>query len=148
MHRYLVAKEPGSFGGVNNLQHYSTKPRNEVTQWLMGQDAYTLHKPARKRFRRRRTYSKGINDLFQADLADMSALARQNDGNRYILTCIDVFSKRAWAIPLKTKSGDCVKLAFEKIFEDEIPNMIQTDKGTEFLNSAVQALFTRHAIKH
>jgi hypothetical protein len=114
----------------------------------MGQDAYTLHKPVRKRFRRRRTYSKGINDLFQADLADMSALARQNDGNRYILTCIDVFSKRAWAIPLKTKSGDCVKLAFEKIFEDEIPNMIQTDKGTEFLNSTVQALFTRHAIKH
>ena len=49
MHRYLVAKEPGSFGGVNNLQLYSTKPRNEVTQWLMGQDAYTLHKPVRKK---------------------------------------------------------------------------------------------------
>ena len=38
MHRYLVAKEPGSFSSVNNLQLYSTKPRNEVTQWLMGQD--------------------------------------------------------------------------------------------------------------
>jgi len=148
MDRYVVANEPGSFGGVENLQRYSAKPLKEVSQWLMGQDAYTLHKPLRKTFRRRRTYSKGINDLFQADLADMSALARQNDGNRYILTCIDVFSKRAWAIPLKTKSGDCVKEAFEKIFEDEIPNMIQTDKGTEFLNSTVQALFARHDVKH
>ena len=86
--------------------------------------------------------------ILQADLADLSALARQNDGNRYLLTCIDVFSKRAWAIPLKTKSGDCVKLAFEKIFEDEIPNMIQTDKGTEFLKSTVQAMFKNYGIKH
>ena len=114
----------------------------------MGEDAYTLHKPVRKTFRRRRTYSKGINDLFQADLADMSALARQNDGNRYLLTCIDVFSKRAWAVPLLNKSGDNVKRAFEKIFEDAMPNMIQTDKGTEFLNSTVQALFAAHNIKH
>ena len=114
----------------------------------MGEDAYTLHKPVRKTFRRRRTYSKGINDLFQADLADMSALSRQNDGNRYLLTCIDVFSKRAWAVPLLNKSGDNVKRAFEKIFEDAMPNMIQTDKGTEFLNSTVQALFAAHNIKH
>ena len=148
MYRYLVAKEPGSFGGVENLQRYSAKPRKEVSRWLMGEDAYTLHKPVRKTFRRRRTYSKGINDLFQADLADMSALSRQNDGNRYLLTCIDVFSKRAWAVPLLNKSGDNVKRAFEKIFEDAMPNMIQTDKGTEFLNSTVQALFAAHNIKH
>ena len=100
------------------------------------------------RFRRRRTYAKGINDLFQADLVDMSAMARQNDGNRYLLTCIDVFSKRAWAVPLKNKSGETVKAAFEDIFKDEIPNMLQTDKGTEFLNSTVQALFAQHDIKH
>ena len=148
MYRYLIAKEPGSFSGVKNLQRYSAKPRNEVSQWLMGQDAYTLHKPVRKTFRRRRTYSKGISDLYQADLADVSALARQNDGNRYLLTCIDVFSKRAWVVPLRNKSGDSVKRAFEKIFEDTIPNMIQTDKGTEFLNSTVQTLFESHNIKH
>ena len=148
MFKYVIAKEPGSFGGIETLQRYSAKPRNEVSRWLMGQDAYTLHKPVRKRFPRRRTYSKGIGDLFQADLVDMSALARQNDGNRYLLTCIDVFSKRAWAIPLKTKSAESVKEAFEKIFEYENPNMIQTDKGTEFLNSTVQGLFKQHNIKH
>jgi len=64
------------------------------------------------------------------------------------LTCIDVFSKRAWAVPLLNKSGDSVKRAFENIFEEAIPNMIQTDKGTEFLNSTVQALFATHNIKH
>ena len=148
MHRYLVAKEPGSFGGADKLRRYSSQPSKDVSRWLMGQDAYTLHRLVRNRFRRRRTYAKGINDLFQADLVDMSAMARQNDGNRYLLTCIDVFSKRAWAVPLKNKSGETVKAAFEDIFKDEIPNMLQTDKGTEFLNSTVQALFAQHNIKH
>ena len=95
MLKYLVPKEPGSFGGADKLHRYSNRPSKEVAQWLMGQDAYTLHKPTRNRFRRRRTYAKDINDLFQADLVDMSAMARQNDGNRYLLTCVDVFSKRA-----------------------------------------------------
>ena len=148
MLKYLVPKEPGSFGGADKLHRYSNRPSKEVARWLMGQDAYTLHKPTRNRFRRRRTYAKDINDLFQADLVDMSAMARQNDGNRYLLTCIDVFSKRAWAVPLKTKSGENVKAAFEFIFKDAIPNMLQTDKGTEFLNSTVQALFAQHDIKH
>ena len=148
MFKYLVTKEPGSFGGADNLRRYANQPSKDVSRWLMGQDAYTLHKPVRNRFRRRRTYAKGINDLFQADLVDMSAMARQNDGNRYLLTCIDVFSKRAWAVPLKNKSGETVKSAFEDIFKDEVPNMLQTDKGTEFLNSTVQALFAQHDIKH
>ena len=75
MFKYLVAKKPGSFGGADNLRRYSSQPNKDIAQWLMRQDAYTLHKPVRNRFRRRRTYSKGINDLFQADLADMSAMA-------------------------------------------------------------------------
>lgn len=37
-----------------------------------------LHKPARKHFLRRKVVMKGIDDLFQADLVDLSAYARQN----------------------------------------------------------------------
>jgi len=50
MDRCVVAKEAGSFGGVENLQRYSAKPRKVVSQWLMGQDAYTLHKRLEKHF--------------------------------------------------------------------------------------------------
>ena len=58
--------------------------------YLARQDAYTLHKPIRRRFARRRTYSKGIADLYQIDLADLSYLSTYNDGYRYLLNCIDV----------------------------------------------------------
>jgi transposase InsO family protein len=116
--------------------------------WLSSQDAYTLHKPVRRIFPRRKTFAKGINDLFQADLVDMQKYSRSNDGYRYILTCVDVFSKRGFAIPLKDKRGLSIVDAFREIFNQHRPVMLQTDRGTEFLNTQVQELFKKLNIKH
>ena len=144
---YYDPREPGSFSSVRNLERYSGIGKRKVTKFLRAQDAYTLHKPTRVRFRRRRTYAKGINDLFQADLVDVSNLSRYNDGYRYILTCIDVFSKRAWAVPLKTKSGPEVTSTFEQqILVDAECNMLQTDKGTEWLNWRFQKMLRENGI--
>jgi len=117
-----------------------------VKKFLSGQDAYTLHKSRRIRFPRRRTYSKAIGDLFQIDLVDLSNLSSFNDGMRYLLTCIDVFSKRAWAVPVRRKSARDVTEAFERILTDQKCNMVQSDKGTEFLNSTFQAMLKSHNI--
>jgi len=65
---------------------------------------------------------------------------------RYLLTCIDVFSKRAWAVPIRTKSVRDVTEAFEKIADERTCNMLQTDKGTEFLNSTFRAMLQRRSI--
>ena len=140
-------RSPGSFGGVRNLRRYGGQSVREAKTFLAGRDAYTLHKPRRIRFPRRKTYSKGITDLFQIDLVDLSNLASFNDGMRYLLTCIDVFSKRAWAVPVRRKSARDVVEAFEKILaEGYRPNMVQSDKGTEFLNSIFQSMLRRHDI--
>jgi len=55
----------GSFGGINKLRRYASKRRKDVVDYLKSQDAYRLHKPIRRRFNSRRTYSKGIGDLYQ-----------------------------------------------------------------------------------
>ena len=144
---YAKPRAPGSFSGVRTLRRYGGRSERETKKYLAGQDAYTLHKPRRLRFQRRRTYSKGIADLYQIDLADMSSLSPFNDGMRYLLTCIDVFSKRAWAVPIRTKSGRDVTEAFEKIADDRQSNMVQSDKGTEFLNSTFQSMLRRRGIK-
>jgi len=89
---------------------------------------------------------KGIRDLYQIDLADVSNLSPFNDDMRYFLTCIDVFTKRAWAILIKTKSARIVADAFEKIVDKGQCNMVQSDKGTEFLNSTFQAMLQRRGI--
>jgi len=78
---------------------------------------------------------------------DVSGLSSHNDGSRYLLTCIDVFSKRAWAVPIRRKTGHNVAEAFEKILADGNCNMLQSDKGTEFLNSTFQSMLRRRGIK-
>ncbi|XP_070170707.1 uncharacterized protein [Polyergus mexicanus] len=61
-----------------------------------------LHTPPRKNFPCRRVIVRGFDDLWQADVAEMRPYARFNKGYNYILTVIDVLSKYAWAVPLKT----------------------------------------------
>ena len=145
---YYEAGQPGSYGGIKPLIRYSGTSVNRVKNWLSSQDAYTLHRPVRKNFERRKTFSKGPNDVFQSDLAEMQNLARYNDNYRYILTCICVFSKFAFAIPVKDKQGVTIAAAFEKIFSDRIPTFIQTDRGKEYLNHEVLGLFKTYNIKH
>jgi L-rhamnose mutarotase len=145
---YYEASEPGFYGGVRALTRYCGMPVKMVKGWLETQDPYTVHKPAVKKFPRRKTFDKGIDDLFQADLADMRNLASSNDGNSYILTCIDVFSRYAFAVPVKDKRGSTVAAAFEKIFAERVLNMLQTDRGTEFYNVQVQELFKKNGVRH
>ena len=80
---------------------------------------------------------------WQADLADLSELSEENDGNRYILTVIDCFSKFAWAIPIKRKDAKTLEQAFTQLFtisEPRVPDRLQTDKGLEFYNPRMKAL--------
>jgi len=138
-----------SYSGIDMMLRYSgIKSRRRVIDFLSGQDAYTLHKPLRKRFRRRKVFSKGIADLVQADLVDLSSIARYNDGYQYLLTAIDVFMKRAWAIPLKTKSSREVTSAFDRILRDVRFNMVQTDKGTKFKNAQFQTMLSKYKVHH
>jgi Integrase core domain len=143
---YYEASQPGSYGGVKPLARYSGTSMKPTKSWLTSQDSYTLHKPVRRTFLRRKTFAKGIGDLYQADLVDMAGY--RNAGARYILTCIDVFSKMAFAIALKDKRGSSVAKALETIFAESTPNMMQTDRGSEFLNSEVQLVFRNHNIHH
>jgi hypothetical protein len=143
MDAYYDVRQPGSYGGVQALYRLMkmkdpTVTKKRVVDWLSEQQTYSLHKPVRRRFARRKIYSRDIDYLWQADLVDMSHLADNNDGYRYLLTVIDVFSKYAWALPLKKKDSKTVLEAFENIFARRKPIKLQTDKGKEFVNAALQ----------
>ncbi|KAG8174954.1 hypothetical protein JTE90_002476 [Oedothorax gibbosus] len=115
----------------------------------MGEDTYTLHKPARRNFPRRKVLSYGIGELMQCDLLDVSKYASQNKNIRYLLTAIDVFSKKGYAIPVKRKNADALVEAFKKLFK-KAKNIInlQTDEGGEFYSGKVKALFKQRGIHH
>ena len=142
---YLDPSHPASFGGLDAVYRAVKEEgknkisRKQVQDWLSQQDVYTLHKPARRRYKRSRVIVPGKDAQFQADLVDVQSLSRYNKGFKYLLTCIDIFSKYAWVIPLKNKQGQELVKAFRNIISSgRKPIKLQTDKGTEFLNRQFQ----------
>ena len=145
---YFDPKRVGSYGGVNALRRVTRAPVKAVKQWLSEQDAYTLHKPVRIRFKRRRVIVGGRNHQWQADLVDLSKLKKDNDGYVFLLTVIDVFSKRAWCVPLQNKSASSLVTALKRLLVNIAPTTLQTDKGLEFLNRSVRRLLKEHGVHH
>ena len=91
-----------------------------------------LHKPKRKNYIRRKIIVNHIDEIFAADLVEMQKFSKINKGYRYLLTCIAIFSKYAFVIPLKDKKGITIKNALQKIFNKRKPKFLWTDNGKEF----------------
>ena len=150
---YTTPALPGSFSGksafIRALARRGTKiKRKDVDDYLMNEETYTLHRPNRKKYKRNQVIVSGIDDTFQADLIDVSNISRFNDNNKFLLTCIDVFSKYAWVVPIKKKGAQEVLAAFKTIFADgRIPKRLQTDEGNEFMNRTLRAYLEKHKIK-
>ena len=142
---YYDIKGVGSFGGIQALAKKTKGNQKQIKDWLESQDAYTLHKQVRYRFPPRKTIVSGPSQQWQADLIDVSRLSRHNQGNKFLLTCIDVFSKKAWVVPLKNNSGISLVAAFKSI-QHPLPKTLQTDKGTEFLNYTFQQWLKDHKV--
>ena len=123
-------------------------PREVVEEWLSEKDAYTLHKPARHRFMRRRVVVGGPLQQWQDYLVDLSNLKNDNDGTTFFLTVIDVFTKVAWCVPLKNKSAASLVTALKSTFTKDWQKTLQTNKGLEFLYRSVQALLKKYGIHH
>ena len=106
-----------------------------------------LHKPARRNFKRRRVIIKGLDELWQADLVEMGVYSSENDNYHYLLTVIDAFSKFAWTVPLKSKSGMDVTAAMQSILKgNRTPKNLQTDDGKEFYNKFFLNLMKKYQI--
>ena len=146
---YFNTKHVGSYGGVNALRRVARVLLKEVKRWLLAQDTYTLHKPVRRHFHRRRVVVGGINQQWQVDVVDVSRLKKYNDGVNFLLTVIDVFSKTAWCLPLINTSGTSLVRAFRQLLTDnKSPTTLQTDKEKEFLNKNFQHFLRVRTMGH
>ncbi len=144
---YYTPKQAASYGGIQAIERVVPRHKKKVKQWLAQQDTYTLHRPVRHRFHRRRVIVGGIDHQWQADLVDVSRLSKYNKGINFLLTCIDVLSKYAWVVPLKNKTGHSLVGAFQQIFKTGRQCLaLQTDKGTEFTNRVFQSFLRESTV--
>ena len=77
------------------------------------------------------------NELWQFDILDLSRYAQKNDGYRYLLACVDVFTRRAYVEPMKQKNAENCSNAFHKILDKagatNKPKRLISDQDGSFL---------------
>ncbi|KAL3087903.1 hypothetical protein niasHS_009465 [Heterodera schachtii] len=124
--------------------------RADVQNYLATQRTYTLHRQAKRRYRRLPTLAPGLHTEWQADLAIFDRLAKQNRGYKYLLVCIDTLSRQVFVEPVKTKTSVNMIRAFGRIFKRSkyIPWKVLTDQGKEFTARTVQHFFRAKDVEH
>src|SRR6266498_5223509 len=92
-----------------------------------------------------------LTDIFERWEVDIvGPLPITREGNRYIVVAVDYFSRWPEARPLKVANADTVAMfLYEKIIcRFEAPKILQSDRGTHFVNKVIQRLMKRFRIRY
>ena len=99
------------------------------------QIAKEVFSPQITKFKRQRIIPLYKDETWSSDLIDKSSLSKYNNNCKFILTVIDIFTKYAWAIPLKNKYGLSITNGFKTILsEGRKPEKLWVDRGSEYYN--------------
>lgn len=128
---------------LSKIYRYKESPAaysSAIQKYINTNYSLSLHKQKRKRFIRRPFLVYDPYDSIQADLVfyNSSDYYTKNSYYKYILTVIDMFSRYAYAVPLKTKNSAEVAQALDKIISSMpvVPRKLMVDAGTEFSGSS------------
>lgn len=103
------------------------------------------------RFPRRRIEHKNdLHDLYEVDSADLSSLADENDGYKYIIVLVNTFSKYLFTAAVKDLKAPTVSNVVDQML-DKIGRPIKnlySDRGVEYKNRIFAALTKRRGINH
>ena len=73
-----------------------------------------LNKGVINKFERKKVIISYIDEIHSCDLVHMTKYSRMNKGYKYIFTNIDIFSKIAYAYPIKSKKYKTLNLISKK----------------------------------
>ena len=148
---YYDVKNPAAFGSIPKLLKAAkyldpSITLKDVKKWYQKQ-RINIHKQRKIKIARPKTVIKSSKIQYQTDLMDVSNISDYNDGYKFILVMIDVFSKKGFAVPLKNKTGFAVSKALDKIFKTEPARFLQSDNGREYYNYQVLNVLKKYKIK-
>ena len=89
-----------------------------------------------------------IDEIWAADLIDMQAYSKDNNGIKYLLTVIDIFSSFVWIVPLKRKTEQKVSNLFSRILKERRPSKTWVDRGRKFYNKDVEKLIELYSTEN
>lgn len=108
-----------------------------------------LFKPARRIYPRWSVTQKGLGDQTQCDLVILNQYSNYNRKYQYLLLCIDIFTKKLYARPLKSRTANEITEKMREILNEMPPfKLLHTDEEKGFLSRQFQSLLKSYNIKH
>ncbi|KAF0247298.1 MAG: hypothetical protein FD167_3300, partial [bacterium] len=121
--------------------------RRQVAEWLKKQEINQIFRPTKLATKTQPTVLNDIHKQIGVDLIDFRN--KENEENRWILTAIDLFSKKAYAQPLPNKTNKAVVSGMKTILDniDNDISSIRSDNGSEFISKEFKKLLQDRNIK-
>ena len=118
----------------------------EIKEFLNKQNVYQLHKRPTRIRHYFPIHASHENQLMQIDLADFSDISGSNNGIKYILSGIDVFTRKGYMIPLRDKRTLTIINSLKELFKSAKPETIMSDRGSEFVSREYKNLMKNNNI--
>ena len=135
------------YSNIRSVPSYSSK----ITDFLRRNPSKSLFKQVRRKFPRRKIRAFYPFHIMMSDTINYRNYAfPANRHFKYIMVLIDVFSKKAWAQPMKRMTEIDSTIAMQTMIDQlpDLPKIIITDLGTEYYNSKMNNLMIQFGIKH
>ena len=154
--RYRTPGDPLAFAGRSKLRSVLSKEgaplsREAADAFLSTVDGYTQHRQFKRPRQFNPYYVRAKRVQIQCDLIDVSRLAEYNDGVKYLIVFIDVFTRKMWVFPAENKTGSLVAEIFDAFLDVYVgprkPLTIFCDRGTELKNQFVKRVLSKWKIK-
>jgi transposase InsO family protein len=85
------------------------------------------------------------NDMWQVDILDVSEYSSMNDGYKYLLCAIDVFSRKVFLRAAKNKRDITDRM--NEMLYDKQPIVLQTCNRREFISDSFKEIVSQHNVR-
>jgi len=135
---------------LNNIlksENYDVK-KKDVKEFLDKQATVQIHKKTNRNKANKPITTTSEHIFYNMDLLDMQAYSKKNEGYKYILVIIDIFTRKLWCEPMKNKTAKETTQVFTKMLDYmPKPKVIMSDEGPEF-HGDMDAAMEKDGILH
>lgn len=115
----------------------------DIRAFLAKKRSYQLHQPIPKLSHKvinRPILTESAFERLYIDLFDMQKYATFNNNYKFVLVCVDKFTKYTYTFALKNKGAKTICDAIEPLLTKETPKYLCSDNGPEFKNEDMKSL--------
>ena len=118
----------------------------QVKEFVARQNIQQVKPPIHTKSGEKRIIAVAPFSQWQIDLLDYYKYSTTNKGMKYIFCCIDLFTRKAYAKPIKTKTTEDTANVFEMILREagDTPDSVFHDQGKEWKGKFAKLCEARH----